>query len=414
MMETLFLSQEIRYLSRVAQFFFHRKKLTVWFFIIAVVFFWKPVLVLSQETIVTPTVTIAEQYESNPGFVVGGEDDWAASTVVSPEIAFSRNFGHQTALTGTVGADLAYYSGNSEFNNEAYAASLGLSVTHSPKTTFTITESFSYSEDSLIFDPDSESVTDTSGILVERSDILSNRLAFSVRHTKSEAVTLGLTLSDNRAEYDLSTLSDTRSISITPIVEIMKAINPKTDFSSSYDFTRFYLESAGVDETIDTHSLLVGIDHRVTADFSISGSVGAVYTSESGFNFGFIGDLGLSKSTPKSEISLIYSRRANVTPFSNDLTIRQGLSASITSSFMKDVTAAINAGAHSSKSETSSAVDVASYDAGVDATWHAYSWMSISAGYSYYEQESDGTVGDDLSRNTVFVNIMFVPAVWRF
>ena len=361
----------------------------------------------------TPTVTIAERYESNPGFVVGGEDDWVASTVVSPEITFSKSY-KKSDLKGTLGADLAYYPGNSEFNNEAYAASLDLSIAHSPKTTFVIKESFSYSEDSLTFDPDPESVIDTTGILVERSDILSNRLALSVRHIKSPAVTIGLTLSDRRTEYDLSTLSDTRSISIKPVVEILKAINPRTDLSSSYDFTRFYLESGGVDETIDIHSLLVGIDHRVTPGFSISGSVGAVYASESGFDFGFIGDIGLSRSTPKSEISLIYSRRADITAFSNDLTIRQGLSASITSSFMKDVTAAIKAGAHSSKSETSSAVDVVSYDAGVDATWHAYSWMSVSAGYSYFDQESDGTVSDDLSRNIVFVHIRFVPVVWRF
>ncbi len=143
----------IQYLSRVAQFFFHKKKLTVWFFILTVIFFWKPASVLGQETVVTPTITVTERYESNPRFIEGGDDDWEAATIVSPEVTFTRNYA-KSDLRGTLGSDLEYYPNDTDLNNERYRASLDLERKYSLKTTFIISERFSFAEDSRA-DPDS-------------------------------------------------------------------------------------------------------------------------------------------------------------------------------------------------------------------------------------------------------------------
>jgi hypothetical protein len=410
----------IQFLFPAVRYFYRKQRIIIYISIVSVILLWKPDIVAGQQTVVTPSISVTERYESNPYFVEGRDDEWEVSTSVSPKITFVRSYS-KSDLSGSLGANIEYYPNDTDLNNESYHASLGINYDQTPKTRYAISERFSFSQDSININQDVDSDQDLEnnadiGIQVERNNITSNRLSFSGSHDVSPSVTVGLNVGDRRTEYESPSLNDTRSFSISPFVDYGKALKiaPRTTLTTGYDFTRYYVESDGDDETRDTHSLSVGIDHRVTPDFSLSASVGAVYSSETGFDWGLIGDIKLSRSTRRSKFTLTYSRNVDVSPYTNDLNTSQGLSARLSTKITQSVSSSMNVGVNTIESETSDAVDTVSYRTGISVSWQAYSWMDVSAGYSYFEQESDGTVGDDLARNVFFVRARFIPIVWRF
>ncbi|MFQ5900231.1 MAG: hypothetical protein ACE5IH_01595 [Thermodesulfobacteriota bacterium] len=368
---------------------------------------------MGQKTIITPTVTVTESYNSNSLFSEEGKDDWNSITTISPNMSFTRGYTKGT-LSGSAGVGLEYFPDRSDLNSETYNAGLNFNIMLTSKTNFTFNERFSFSPDSLELSSDTFSDTDT-GIQVERNDTLSNSLSLSIDHSLSSAVSIGLTVSDNRTEYE-SPLSDIRSNSIAPVLNIDKALTSKTSLDSSYNFTRFYSERDGGNKVRDAHSLLLGFNHRFMPDFSLKMSGGVVYTPESGFHYDVIGNTAFTRSTKMSRMSLGYSRKiATTSGLSDDLSMSQGLSFNLTSALTRYLSLSMNAGIHSNKSETSNSVDLLSYNAGVSGSWQPYTWMSVGIGYSHFQQEkeSDTTKGEALSRDSVFLSIKVTPAVWR-
>lgn len=369
-------------------------------------------MVRGEETIVKPTITVTEKYESNSLFSSETENDWETVTMISPKIIFTKEY-TKGSLGGSLGVDLEYFTKGSDLNNERYSAGLNFDFSTGPKSTFTFTENFSFTPDTLNLSYVPTSAIDT-GIQVERNNILSNQLALSMNHKLSPAVSMGLTLSDSRTEYESSSLIDTKSNTIVPLININRALSTKTSLSSSYNYTRFSLQREDVKKYRYAHSLIVAVKHRFSSSLSFDLSCGMLYTPEKGFDYDFVGNTGLTRSTRKSQLSLSYSRRVAATSgLTTDIGISQGISLNFSSTLTKFFSIAIKGGINSNKSETSDQVDVLSYNSGVSTSWQPYTWISFNVGYSYFQQEANGTRGKDLTRNTISLNMNVVPTLWR-
>lgn len=316
--------------------------------------------------------------------------------VISPQLELVNVRG-RISLTGSYRLSASYYFKNPELNSLAHTASAGMNATLSQSTNLSVNDRFSYTKESL-----EDTIT---GIQRERGSTTSNAISIGLGHAFTSRTTGSISLSDTIYRYEGATVNTTRTD--TASVGVGYAATERTSLSTSYGLTNIsYDSSAGVNN-FTIHSLQAGFGYQFSPSAQLSLSAGAVYTPTIDTRrTDWIASGTATKTFERTSVTLGYSRgMTDTSGLVNQLNIHE--TYSLAAGHKLTDTVDISLSGNYSKNHTTpvSTIDLTSYGAGVSGSWHPYSWMSVSAGYNHFEQESHGVIGSDFVRDSISVNI---------
>jgi hypothetical protein len=322
------------------------------------------------------------------------DEDFVMVIAPTLELVYERE---RIRLTGSYGLAVSYYFKNPELNNLAHTASAGMNATLSQFTNLSVNDRFSYTKDSL-----EATIT---GIQRERASTTSNAISIVLGHAFTTRTTGSLTLSDTIYWYEGPTENTTRTD--TASVGVGYAATDRTSLSMSYGITNIrYDSSEGVDN-FTIHSLQAGFGYQLSPSVQLSLSAGATHTpSIDTSRTDWIASGTATKSFERTSVTLGYTRgMTDTSGLVNQLNISETYSLAVGHKVTETVDISLTGNYSQNHTTPESTLDLTSYDAGINGSWRPYSWMSVSAGYNHFEQESHGTIGSDFVRDSIFVNI---------
>lgn len=358
------------------------------------------------ETIMKPSVTLEERYDSNPyarGDGQGKSGDFITSVAPQFEIVDEKEKFRFNALYRL---NSKYYVRHTDLNYAIHNATLGMNMNISHTLSLRINDSISYAEDTL--EP-----SDT-GIQIGRTGFFTNNFSTSIAQRIDPRSTANITLGNIIYEYKNPVLVDTRADSAA--VSWAYAWAADTTLTTAYSFSKYYFETNIGSNTRESHNLSLGIAERISPTFSFNLSGGIVYIPAIDEHFNWTAGASLTKTFEMSSLNMSYTRTTTQAPgLINAIMIRD----SILMNWIRTVSASFNITASAGLSKNSAvssqrSLDTTSYNAGISCDWQTYSWMRIGLGYSRFQQWVDGPLVQDISRDYVFVNITVVPSEWRF
>ncbi len=356
------------------------------------------------KTTVRPVLSLSEQYSNNPASSPRGrEGKHDYITIVSPGLILNLQK-PKFSITGRYDLSIEKFANRSELDKVTHSADITLSNQISSRTHYVLSDRFA-------FIPDSVDATQ-SEILVERTDILSNSAAFSLTHTLRPLLDVDIILSDSITDFDNDAFTDSRKDEVSSGVEY-KATS-QTALNGRYRFQRFSFNQD--DKVVLTHALTAGFTHNLSTGFSLSASVGGNYNDDTDkFDFIVNGDIDFTKGieTRTTKFTINYRRDINTaTGLASETSTTQSLGLNINTTATRALSFLLTGNVSQTKSDITSSVDIVSYRAGVSAAYRFNSWLTSSLGYNHYKQDSDGTSGDDIKRDTVIFTITASPAGW--
>ena len=180
--------------------------------------------------------------------------------------------------------------------------------------------------------------------------------------------------------------------------------------------TKFHLTLKFLFNSTDaeTHSLRLGISEKLSPTLSFEVSGGASYIPSDDNNYNWIIQSNLAKSFQKGTLSLGYTRNiTNTSGLTEETSVSERASAGLSYILSKSFNITINGGLSKNRSEPSGSVDITSYSAEIAGWWQSYSWMRVGAVYSRFEQWAEGTMGENVSRDQVFLSVILTPESLR-
>jgi len=184
-------------------------------------------------------------------------------------------------------------------------------------------------------------------------------------------------------------------------------------FSSRTSWNARYGLSAGLDGESDLlHSLNLGIEHQITHLLSASGSIGTSFVSGESpdLNLG----AGLSKRYRGGSINLRYSRTAvRGLGVIRGVARRESLLLSAGRTLLERLSGSLQAVYVRNKSLDSNGVNAETYSASAGLSMRLLAWLNGSLSYAYLQQVSEGSLGEDASRNLVSFTLTAVGPSWR-
>jgi hypothetical protein len=368
---------------------------------------------------ITPSVEIEERYDTN-FFNEGASQDPQGTFVTT--VAPSLNLGYTRkyfSLDVYYGHNFRYISLDSEVLNDGMnRTSIALDVPVSERTSLSISDVFSYTEDQTtvggLTGVEESQILPETGVQTERTKTFTNTFTLAMSHAFTPRTTTSLTLSDYRLTFLDSSLLDARRQSADLITN--HQLTDKTSIEMTYAYTLFIFETIGGGErNTDTHSLSLGITELISPTFTFNVSGGVSYTPEFEDDYSAIGQAGFTKEFRQSSLTIDYSRElTNTSGLTDEIGVNDTLLARWDYPVGSTVDFTLFGTLSKYQSEPTGDVDTTSYTAGLDGGWRPYSWMSVGIGYSHTQQWADGTLGEDLSRDQVSVTITATPAGWSF
>lgn len=355
---------------------------------------------------VTPSVTLDTRYDSNVRFKNDNEKDtgdFVAS--VTPAIKFTR-MGMHYGVRGFYSLTADYHTDNSDLNNLSHSAGLDFDAQLSQKWNFGLGDRVDYSEDSL------RAIGE--GILVTRTDILSNTAYASISRQVSANTDLSLTGTDRIQEFDEPQLVDSRTD--TGVLSASHRYSQTGTMNASYSYTVYDFDTD--DSRITSHGIGLGFREAISSSMTLELGGGveyADYTGDSGSNLFFTGNAGLEKALKDSYMTLMYER-AMTTPtgLTDEISIRDSVSLIWDFTLRTDLSASFFTALARNRSEPSGRVGVNSVVAEVSGNWKPNKWLILGAGLSHYQQWPEDTFDIGLKRNKIFINATLIADAWRF
>lgn len=365
-----------------------------------------PGLAEARNNTVTPSVTVDTRYDSNVRFRgsrENSEGDFVAS--VTPRIEFARR-GQHYGVRGFYSLTADYYTDNSDLNNLSHSAGLNFDAQLSRKWRFNIGDRVDYYEDSL------RAVGE--GILVERTDILSNTAYASISRQMSTKTGLTLSVSDRIQEFDNPALVDSRTDSGT--LTASHAYSQTGTANLSYSYTVYDFDTE--DSKITAHGVGFGLREAVSSSMTLELGGGAEYANyidQGGNDLFLTGNAALEKALKDSYMTLSYER-AMTTPtgLTDEISIRDSVSFIWDFTLRRDLSASFFTAMAKNRSEPSGSVGVNSIVAEVSGNWQPNKWLILGAGLSHYQQWPEDSFDIGLKRNKVFINATLIGEAWRF
>jgi hypothetical protein len=179
-------------------------------------------------------------------------------------------------------------------------------------------------------------------------------------------------------------------------------LTPITTLLSDYFYSRFSFSGDG---SLETHAVDVGARHQFRKDWSADGRVGGTYipsTDRLTYNF----NVGTTKNFSATDV---IGRVVRAVGASGGLAAALSTSTVAQLGVIHRVTPALSANLAgnygTTKSVSSSTVDVKSFGVTSGITYILTRWADLFASYSYYKQDSTGTVGISVNNTQVTVGI---------
>ncbi len=355
-----------------------------------------------------PSLRIEERYDTNffsEGSASNPEDTFVTTTTPSLRLSYTRQ---HFSFDVSYSHHFRYLTRTSETTDDGEnRSSLALDLPLSVRTTFSVSDAFSFVEDSVTASDDAPGA----GIQTERTERIANTFSLGLNHAFTPRTTARLTLTDSSVTFLDSSLIDSRRDSADLVTT--HQLMDKTSINMSYGYSLFTFDNAGGEENTESHSLSFGISERVSPTFSLSLSGGASYTLGIEDDYNAIGQASLSKEFQQSSFSLGYSRGvADTSGLAAETSINDTFSVRWSYAASSSVNFGIYGAFSKNQSKATENVDTDSYSAGLDSKWRPYSWLTLGVGYSHLQQWADGTLGTDLSRDQASVTITATPAGW--
>lgn len=354
---------------------------------------------------VTPSVTLDTRYDSNVRFRNGGENsngEFVAS--VSPGIEFTRR-GMHYGVRGFYSLTADYHMDNTDLNSLSHSAGLKLDTQLSQKWRFGVGDRVDYNKDSL------RAIGE--GILVTRTDILSNTAYASLSRQMSVKTDVSLSASDRIQEFDDPQLVDSRTDTGTLTATHRYSQTGTANASYSYSVYDFDTE----DSQITSHGIGVGFSEAVSSSMNLTLGGGVEYANYTagGNDLFFTGNVAIEKALKDSLMTLMYER-AMTTPtgLTDEISIRDSISFIWDFTLRRNLSASFFTAVARNRSEPSGSVGVNSIVAEVSGNWQPNKWLILGAGLSHYQQWPEDTFDIGLKRNKVFINATLIGEAWRF
>lgn len=359
-----------------------------------------------DNNVVTPSITMDTRFDSNVRFRSTKENvdsDFILS--VTPRIGFSRK-GMHYGVRGDYSLTADYHTDNPDLNNISQSAALGLDVELGRHWRAGLGDRLNYYEDSL------RAIGE--GILVTRTDILSNTAYASLSHQHTANTGITLTARDRIEEFDNPLLVDSRTDSGE--LSVTHRYSETGTAFLDYSYTVYDFDTS--EDNIGSHGVGIGFREAVSSSMTLGLGAGVEYTTNlggSGSELFFTGNAALEKAFKGSYMTLTYDRAVTTpTGLADEISIRDSVNFIWDFTVTRDVSASFFTGLARNRSEPSGAVGVNSYIVEVAGNWQPYRWLMLGAGLSHYQQWPEDDFDNGLKRNKIFMNATLIGGEWRF
>lgn len=360
----------------------------------------------ARNNTITPTVTLDTRYDSNVRFRGSRENaDGDFILSVTPRVGYSGR-GMHYGVSGFYSLTADYHTDNTDLNNLSQSGALDLDWNITDKWRFGIGDRVNYYNDSL------RAIGE--GILVTRTDILSNTAYASLGRQLTMNTGATLTLRDRIEEFDDPQLVDSRTDS--GMLTVSNRYSQTGTLNFNYSYTAYDFE--GSDNQITSHGVGVGFREQVTSSTYLGLGGGIEYATNLGGDSDEIfltANASLEKALRNSYMTLSYERDVTTpTGLADEISIRDSVNFIWDFTVSRDFSASFFTGLARNRSEPSGRVGVNSYIAEVSGNWQLYKWLLLGAGLSHYQQWPEDTFDRGLKRSKVFVNATLIGGDWRF
>jgi hypothetical protein len=349
---------------------------------------------------VRPSLTIDESYDSNPYFRSENvKSDFV--TRITPRIGFQmEKIGFD--MSAFYRFDSRFYTRNPELNNTSHRANIGMDMEVSKNLSLGFGDTFTYTQESR------EAIE--TGIQTQRTDIMYNNMFINAGYTFTPRSSINARLSDSIIEFESQALIDTRTDSAA--LTARYKLTPERSLNTTYTYTNFSFDT---NADIDTHSLQLELADRISPALSFNISSGVVYTPEIDNRYDWTARAGVVKTFQSSSINLGYTREVtNTSGLADEISINNRAYLGWNFLLGRSFNVTVSGSYYKNRSEPETRVDTSSYNAGINAVWQVYNWMRVGAGYSHFQQLARDSLGEDITRDQVSVNISIAPTEWRF
>lgn len=359
-------------------------------------------------TTLRQTIMAELRYDSNASIAAEGQpggDDFAF--VLTPGFEAVNQRGKLT-LTGLYRPTNYFYFQNQDLNTLSHSGMVEAGYELSSRTTAMVQERVTYTKESL--------ETTLTGIQNERGYIFTNTVNLSMSHQLTQKAAVALAASDYKLDFSDPAAMDSRNDSGD--VSLTYQATPETQISGSYNFSYASFEQNDVTSSQKTHSLSAGFNTRFRDTLLLLMNAGAVYAmapGEDGGFFDWVARAEVRKTIRRFEANASYTRRTTTSSGVTDqLTLNESYSAGLRRDLTRNVSLSVSGNFTKNHSKPDARLDTKSYTAGASASWRLYEWLSLSTGYSFFKQEADGPLGEDIEREHVFMNLNMTTFEKRF
>lgn len=383
---------------------FHRLKVMLVFNIL-LINFCTAKLATGGTVDVTPSLRLAEEFDSNP-FYYGDDDEDIPTdfiTVLTPRMEIARD-GETLDWSALYSLASRYYSNYPELNYSSQRADVNISTALSSRSSMTINNFLTSTEDSL-------ETTDT-GIQTGRTGIMSNRASLALSRMIGATGSASLALSNYTLDYEGPGYVDTRTDSAA--LSGSWGWSPGTLATTSYNYSNYSFGTAP-DDSIVNHSLSLGFEKELSSSSFLILSGGANYTPDIDGRWDWRSNASWEKSFQHSSLSLGYNRGVrNSSGYTAEIEVRERAFLAWSFAPGRSFNATVSGGYTQSTSVPSSRLDTTSYYAGIGCVWRPSSWLTADANYYHFQQWNGGTESYALSRERIYIGFTAVHDGWRF
>ncbi|MCC7202298.1 MAG: hypothetical protein IT393_06545 [Nitrospirae bacterium] len=376
---------------------------TIFFIIVALCGYGS---VCRADVIVRHAISAELRYDNNATVAANNEtmnDD--VIIFLSPQLQVLNERGKWT-LDGFYRAMASFHYKNTDINSVNHYATLGLNALLTRKWSLEANEAISYERESLL-----ESAL--TGIQRSNDGLWSNTTSLQVNHQITQRASWSLNLSDSMMQFENSISVDSRSDSAG--ISGNYRITDSTSLTSRYTYaTHLFFTSDGTTQ-LENHFLLFGFSKDFSPFLNLDLSVGAVYAPSVNESYDWVANTELRKSFESSSVSAGYTRTTTHTMgLTNLLNLSETFSLAWNYSPTNSFNISVFGTYYQNNTKPIDVVDITSYRVGFSGGWRLSAGTTVNAGYSHFEQTAHRTLGTDLTRDNVFINVRVTPYERRF
>lgn len=371
----------------------------------------------------TPSLSVSERYNDNFFFTeTNKESDSTTSIIPTATLTYESTY---ITFSGRYQGRVEYFSSHPGLNGYSQDASFDIKLPfllHIAKgLDIRITEAIIYSPDLPAFSFNEQPQETNEGIQVPRTDTVRNRAGATINYIWTPRFSIALSYSNLIVGYP------TRPDLQEPIVhdsslQIGYKSSASTQWNLSYglSITDFQTDRNAVSDVI-IHRVTIGVGHQFNSTLSVNGNIGMAreiltFPSEDELT-SVIFDVNFSRDYNSGRFALGYSNSVGtgsgltLTPL---VTLSQRAFFRATETLDRNVSVFAQMGfGRNTSIPDKKELFIFSYEVNTGVNLIIFSWLNSTLSYSYFFQESKGSIGSTGERNTVMLTLTATVPEWR-